>query len=62
MATKLGRMVTYLDRILRIRPYDTMIMGSCHVTNENYIFTARVLMDTKICRMVTYLDALQPIK
>ena len=31
-ATKLGGMVTYLDRLLRLKPHDSLITWSCEVT------------------------------
>ena len=64
MATKYGRMVTYLEKLLTIKIFNTFfVVLQGHVTNENhYISTTRVPMTTKLGRMITYLDGIQPIK
>ena len=59
MATKLARMVIYIDRRLIIKSYKALITWSCkvHVTHQNhYISIARVLMTKKLGRMMTSLD------
>ena len=65
MATKLGTMVTYLDKLLPIKSYDPLIMWSCNITwqiKNHYISTIRVPMTTKLNKMVNYLDGLLPVK
>ena len=62
MATKLIRMVTYLERLLIIKLFNALILQG-HVTNKNhYISTGRVPMTTKLGRMITYLDELLAIE
>ena len=64
LATKLRRMVTYLNGLLPIRSNNCLITWSCKVTLQTkiIIFTTRVPLATKLCRMVTYLNGLLPIK
>ena len=61
MATKPGRMITYLGGLLLTKS-DHVVLRN-HMTNLHHdISTIRVLMATKLGRMITYLDGLQPIK
>ena len=63
MATKLGRMVTYLERLLTIKSYNTLIAWSRKVTNkDHYISNTTVFMATKLGRIMSYLNRLLPIK
>ena len=63
MATKLARMVIYLDRLLIIKSYKALIMWSCKVTWQTKIIISvtRVFMATKPGRMIASLDGLLPI-
>ena len=54
MATKLGKMVIYLDVLLPIKSHYPLITF--------FIFHTTVPMATKPGRMITYLDRLIPIK
>ena len=56
MATKLDRMITYLDGLLPITLHGPLIMWSCKI--NHYISTTTVPMANKPDRMITYLDAL----
>ena len=60
MATKRGRMITYLDGLLPIKSLDSLITWSCEITWEtkSIILNTTVLMVTKLGRMVTYLQGL----
>ena len=56
MATKLARMMTYLERLIAIKSFSAL-------RNENhYISPTRVPMATKHGRMITYIDRLLLIK
>ena len=61
IATKLVRTVIYLRRLLTVKSYKGLIrleVMQGHVTNNLYIFTARVLLQPKLDRMMTSLDGL----
>ena len=61
IATKLGRMITYLDELLAIKAHEPLMRD--HMINKNhYILNTIVLMATKLARMVTYLKWLPTIK
>ena len=65
MATKLGRMITYLYGLISIKAHGLLIMCSREnqVTNWNdHISNTTVPMVTKIFKMVTYFKWLPPIK
>ena len=64
MATRYGRMVTYLDKFLPKKSHDSFITWSCEITwqRNHFISTIRVFMATKLGKMVTYHDRLVPIK
>ena len=65
IATKLGRVVTYLDGLLLIKLHDSLIMWSCEIkwqTKIIFIFTTTLLMATKSGRVVTYFEGLLTIK
>ena len=56
MATKLGSVVTYLEVLLIIMPFNALITSSLlgHVTKENhYISPNTISMATKRSKMVT---------
>ena len=58
MATKPGKMLTYLDGLVSIMQHDRLITLSCRITwqkKNHYIFTTSVPMATKLGRTVTYL-------
>ena len=57
MATKLGRMVAFLEELLIIKPCNAFdhVVSQVHLTNKKHISMA-----TKICKMMTYLDGLLP--
>ena len=59
VATKLDRMVTYLEEVLVIKSYDNIMMWSHKLKNTS---TITMLMITKLVWMVTYLEQLLPIK
>ena len=60
MTTVLGRMVTYLEKLLTIKSYEVL---QNHLKNKiHYISATRVPMATKFGRMVAHLDELLPIK
>ena len=64
MATKLARMVIYVDRLLIIKSYKALIMGSCKITwqtKNHHISITRMSMATKLGRMIASLDGLVPI-
>ena len=64
IATKFGRMVTYLERLNHkvIQRPEHVVLQS-HVTNENhYISTTTVPMATKLGKMVPDIDGLLLIK
>ena len=64
MATKLGRMVAQLDRLLptKSHDFDYMILRD-HVTSQNhYISTITMPMTMKLGKMLTYLEELLTIK
>ena len=63
MATKLARMVIYLDRLLIIKSYKGLIRWSCKVTwqTKTIIFLLQVSLATKLGRMIAFLDRLLPI-
>ena len=64
MATKLTRMVIYLDRLLIIKSYKALIMWSCKVTwlkKTHHISITKVSMATKLGRMIACFDELLPI-
>ena len=59
MATKLGRIVTYFERLLIIKSFCTLIAWSCkdHVTNKShYISTTRVLMATNFAPLELHFE------
>ena len=65
MATKLDRMVTYLEGLLSIKSHDhfnyAVLQG--HLAKENHITsTTTVPMITKRSNVVTSLEGLLPIK
>ena len=66
MATKLDRMVIYLQRLLTTKLYKVVLRWSWqgHVTIKHpYSSTTRVPVASKLWRMMTYLDGLlTPIK
>ena len=64
MATKLGRMITYLIGVLPIKSHGTLIMRTSEITfqKKTTISTVRMPMATKLGRMVTYLNGLAPMK
>ena len=64
MTTKLGIMVTYLEEILTIKSFNTLIKGATrlHDKQRQNIFTTTMPMATKLGRMIPYLDELLPIK
>ena len=64
LATKLGRMVTYLEQLQNHKvtwPYDYVVFSD-HVRNYRYISFTTMLMATNPDRMVTYFEWLLPIK
>ena len=64
MATKLGRMVAQLDRLLptKSHDFDYMILQD-HVTSQNhYISTITMPMTMKLGKMLTYLEELLTIE
>ena len=64
MATKLGRMVIYLDRLLIIKSYKALIMWSCKVTwqtKNHHISITRLSVATKLGRTIASLDGFLPI-
>ena len=74
MATKLGRMLAYLDGLLPIKSHDPLIKWSCEIpwqtkailslstTTISKASTTAKPMSTKLDRMVTYLEWLLHIK
>ena len=66
MATKLGRMVIYLERLLTTKLYKVVLRWSLqgHVTiKHTYSSNTRVPIASKLGTMMTYLDGLlTPIK
>ena len=64
MATKLGRMVAQLDRLLPTKSHDfDYVILRDHVTSQNhYISTITVPVTTKLGRMLIYLEGLLTIK
>ena len=64
VATKLGRMITYLDRLLAIKSHDLLITWSCEITwqTNHFISTTTVPKATKLFRMVIHLERLWNIK
>ena len=64
LATKLGRMVTYFERLLTIKLYYTLVTWSCKVCEKQkslYIHNQGAY-GYKIGRMITYLNVYLPIK
>ena len=61
MATKLGRMITYLDRLLPIKGYDPLITWFCDKPKLLYLQYHRIY-GHQLGRMMTYLKRLPPIK
>ena len=65
IATKLGRVMTYHEELLPIKPLklkDNMVLQD-HVTNyTHYITTTTMPMATKHDRMVAYHEGFSPIK
>ena len=63
MATRLARMVIYLDLLLIIKSYKTLILWSCKVTWKTKIIISitRMRLATKLGIMTTSLDELQRI-
>ena len=69
MATKLGRMVTYLVGLLNIKSFISrlsrfdQVLLQGHVINKNhYISFTTIPLATKLVRMETYHKQLLPIK
>ena len=62
LANKLGMMVTYVDGLLPITPYDPLITWSSKTTwHSRTISTTIVLIATKLGRMVNNLEEVLPI-
>ena len=62
MATKLGRLVTYLKWLLPIKSYDSKSRGLVRsLVKLRLHFSHTILMATKLDRMVTYYEILQLI-
>ena len=59
MATKLGRMVTYLEGLLPIKSHDTL---TSWILRDHNIFTITVPIATNRGRILTYLEGLAPRK
>ena len=65
MATKLGRMVTYLDCLFSIKSDDHIITWFCEITRQtkkHCISSTTMLMTTKCGRMMNYIEWLLPSK
>ena len=63
IATKLGKMVTYDERLLPIKSHDLLITWSCEITwQTKNISTTAMSLTTKIGRLVTYLEGPLPIE
>ena len=63
MATKLGRMVTYLKKLLTIKHLVLWSFGLARSrANKNHISPTRLPMATKLGRIIRYLIVLLPIK
>ena len=60
MATKLARMMIYLDKLLTIKSYKALSTRSCKVTRQTKT-TISLLQEFNLDRMVTSLDGLLPI-
>ena len=60
MAIKLGRLVTYLKRLLPIKSYGSKNTWSCEITRQfkNISFTMTMFVATKLDRVVTYYESL----
>ena len=56
MATKIGRMVTYLEGFLTIKSRSDHRFLQSHITNKNHISTTRLPMATKLGRIMTYFE------
>ena len=64
MATKLGRIVTYFERLLTIKSFYTLITWSCKVMWQTkiIIYHNQSAYGYKLGRMITYLDEFLHIK
>ena len=63
MVTKLGRMVTYLEGVFRIKSHDPLITLSYEIKwQTKTIELGRVALTTQLGRVVTYHEVLTPIK
>ena len=67
MATKPGRVASYLDLPPPIKLLNPLITWSCKIMQKPKLlylqpFTTTMLMATKLGRTVTYLDVLSSIK
>ena len=56
MALKLGRMLTYLERLLPTKSHDDIITRTCKITwqEKHYITNTKMLIVTKLGRDVIY--------
>ena len=62
MATKLARIVIYLDGLIIIKSYKDHVVLQGHMVNKNHhISITRASMATKPGRMIASLDGLLPI-
>ena len=66
MATKLGKMITYLDRLLLIKSHDPLISWSCKITLQNKTtispLSERLWLPNLAGWYRSYLDGPAPIK
>ena len=66
MATKLGKMITYLDRLLLIKSHDPLISWSCKITLQNKTtispLSERLWLPNLAGWYRSYLDGPVPIK
>ena len=64
MATKLDRMVTYLNGLVPVKSHSHLITWFCKITWQTKIIKSSLPLSTasKLDRMITYLDELLPIK
>ena len=59
LATKLSRIVVYLDCLLPIKVtllFDHVVLQDHTINKNHYIFTVTVPMATKVVKMVMYLE------
>ena len=64
MATKLGKVITYVDGLIFTKSHDSLIMCSYEITwqTKSIVSNTAVLIATKLDRMVNYFKRLPPIK